>query len=139
MTAQTLVSLLEAELTASRAVAETLDVQRRALLAPEPSVLEEISDRLADEFEHLSALLQMRQAACDSEPEPNTRAAALLREVRLTQARIAGLAGLNQELLADRLAYVSAILGALTPGAAPCAYGAGEPPRPAPTAIARSA
>jgi len=139
MTAEALVSLLEAELDASRALAETLEAQRRALLEPEPAVLSALTDRLAGQFGHLSALLQMRWDAAEPAPALDAQEAALLREARLVQARIAGLAQFNQELLADRLAYVGVILGALTPDSTPPGYRAGGSPRRAPGALARSA
>lgn len=139
MNADALTSLLEAELDASRALAETLEAQRRALLEPEPAVLSALTDRLAGQFEHLSTLLQARWAAFDPPPALDAREAALLREARLMQARVAGLAQLNQELLADRIAYVGVVLGALTPDTTPPSYRPGRSLRRTTGALARSA
>lgn len=115
MTADAIVSILEAELDSGAALLETLECQRVALIERDLKRLDEITGTLQDQFAHFNLVLQSRAQALDGVAPLDDRTAGLLRRARLLEARVAGLAQLNNELLADRLARVNAVLSALLP------------------------
>jgi len=115
MTADAIVSILEAELAAGAALAETLERQRVALIARDLEGIDELTERLQEQFAHFHAVLRSREQALPAVGSPGDRVAALLREARDLEARVVGLARLNNELLADRLARVNTVLSALLP------------------------
>ncbi len=138
MTTDPIVSVLEAELETGRALADTLERQRVALIERDVDQVNELSGILEGQFEHLNLLLQTRARAMADDGAITDRRAALVREVAHVEARMMDLAQLNQTLLADRLAYVTVVLGALAPDDAG-AYSAPGGARRAVGALARSA
>jgi len=138
MTADAIVSILEAELDAGAALAETLERQRVALIERDLKGLDELTERLQEQFAHFHLVLQTREQALAGAGPLGDRAAALLREARGLEARVIGLARLNNDLLADRLARVNAVLTALLPDTAAGYSPAGELRRSG-GALARSA
>ncbi len=138
MTADVVVSILEAELTAGGMLTETLERQRVALIERDLKCLDELSERLHEQFAHFHLLLQSREQALAAAGPLGDRSAALLREARRLEARVVGLARLNNELLADRLARVNAVLASLLPETAVGYSRAGELHRSGGT-LARSA
>ncbi|MGC9320595.1 MAG: flagellar export chaperone FlgN [Armatimonadota bacterium] len=115
MTADPIVSVLEAELETARALVETLEQQRRALIARDLERLSELTEILEGQFEHFNTVLQTRTQAMQEAPELTDRHADLVRRISRAEVRVVNLATLNQDLVADRLAYVGAMLGALLP------------------------
>jgi len=138
MTTDPIVSVLEAELETGRALADTLERQRVALIERDVDQVNELCGILEGQFEHLNLLLQTRARAMADDGAITDRRAALVREVAHVEARMMDLAQLNQTLLADRLAYVTVVLGALAPDDAG-AYSAPGGARRAVGALARSA
>ncbi len=139
MTTDPIVSVLEAELETGRALADTLERQRMALIERDVDMINELSGIIEGQFEHFNLLLQTRARAMADDDAITDRRAALVREVAHVEARMMDLARLNQTLLADRLAYVTAVLGALAPDAAGAGYSAPGGARRAVGALARSA
>ncbi len=139
MTADALLSILEAELDTGAALVDTLERQRVALVERDLDRITELTDILAGQFGHLNTLLQMRESAMRDEPDTDDARAAMMRRVRRVEACVINQAAVNQTLLADRLAYVAAMLGALLPDRP--AYGAaeGRVPRASGPAVSRSA
>jgi len=138
MTADAVVAILEAELAAGAALAETLEGQRVALIERDLKGLDELTERLQQQSAHFHLVLQSREQALAAAGPLGDRAAALLRGAKRVEARVIGLAQLNNELLADRLARVNAVLAALLPEAAAGYSSAGEVRRSG-GALARSA
>lgn len=114
MTAEALTSILVAELETGTLLAETLDRQRRALLERDLAGVSEATEILEGQIEHLRLLVAARVKTLeDSDGRLSDECAELLRRIRQTEARIARLVGLNQDLIADRLAWTSAMLSTI--------------------------
>ncbi|MFP4248900.1 MAG: flagellar export chaperone FlgN [Armatimonadota bacterium] len=124
MTADTLSSMLNAELEAGELLAETLDCQRRALIERDLDRISRITGVLDGQMEHFTALVERRiKAVEDAGGALNEDCAELLERIRRTERRVLRLAELNQELIADRLAYVGAMLSTIGM-TGPAGYGA---------------
>ena len=134
---------LSAELLAAGQLARSLENQRDALVAQDAERLDEMTASLQEQFEQFRYLVQRREAAFNGAP-PTGEESDLLRQLRAVEYRVQALAQLNQEILADRLAYLRAMLALLRPEEQAAAYGppgqangaANGSPRPR---IARSA
>ncbi|MFO8080801.1 MAG: flagellar export chaperone FlgN [Armatimonadota bacterium] len=124
MAADALSSMLNAELETGELLAETLDCQRRALIERDLDRISRITGVLEGQIEHFTALVEGRiKAVEDAGGAPNEDCAELLERVRQTERRVLRLAELNQELIADRLAYVGAMLSTIGM-TGPAGYGA---------------
>src|SRR5690554_1608282 len=111
MTADALTSILEAQVQTGALLVETLDRQRAALVERDLERLLEITETLEEQVRDFGALVEARtEALADAPAQPADEHAGLLRRIRRTEARVMRLTRLNQELLADRLAYVGAML-----------------------------
>ncbi|MEA3402911.1 MAG: flagellar export chaperone FlgN [Armatimonadota bacterium] len=115
MTADPIVSVLKAELDTARALVETLEQQRRALIARDLERLNELTEILEGQFEHFNVLLQTRAQAMREAPDLTDRHGELMRRIARVEVRVMDLAALNQDLVADRLAYVGAMLAVILP------------------------
>jgi hypothetical protein len=138
MTADAVVSILEAELESGGVLVATLEHQRVALIERDLTRLDELTGQLQGQFAHFSLLLRTRVRSMETTGALSDRGAALLREAQRLEARVAGLAQLNNELLADRLACVNTVLAALLPEATGGYSSTGET-RPSGNTLARSA
>ncbi|MFW5867018.1 MAG: flagellar export chaperone FlgN [Armatimonadota bacterium] len=124
MTADTLSSMLNAELEAGELLAEALDCQRRALIERDLDRISRITGVLEGQMEHFTALVERRIKAVEAAGGAlNEDCAELLERIRRTERRVLRLAELNQELIADRLAYVGAMLSTIGM-TGPAGYGA---------------
>lgn len=124
MTAHTATSILEAELEASELLAETLNRQRHALIQRDPEGINEITGILEEQMAHLTDVVRTRTDLLGrKETRLTAEQAELVRRIRRSEARVLRLAELNEELIADRLAYVGAMLSLIGPGN-PAGYGA---------------
>jgi len=123
MTADALTSILEAELKTGTLLMGTLDRQREALIARDLVAIDELTAALEGQMAHFGTLVEARTQAMQADEGVTDRRAELMRRIRHTEARVLRLARLNQDLIADRLAYVGAMLSALglksAPGYAP--------------------
>lgn len=114
MTADAVSSILEAELETGTLLVETLDRQRRALIERDLERITELTGILEGQMEHFSMLVDARTEAIDADaPELSEECAQLLRRIRNVETRVLHLAELNQDLIADRLAYVGAMLSTI--------------------------
>ncbi len=114
MTADAVLSILEAELETGELLTETLNRQRQALIERDLDRISEITGLLDGQMEHFSDLVDARKHALgQQETPPGGETAELLRRIRRTEGRVLRLAELNQDLIADRLAYVGAMLSTL--------------------------
>ncbi|MGD9498188.1 MAG: hypothetical protein AB7Y46_17940 [Armatimonadota bacterium] len=127
MSAGPIVSPLEAALQTGQALVEDLERQRMALIERDLDRVNELTHTLEGRFRRFALLLHTRAGLLTAEGTLTEGQAALLREVGHVEARVVGLARLNQELLADRLAGVSAMLGLLLPDSAAGAYAPAAP------------
>lgn len=125
MTADAVGPILEAELETGALLEQTLERQRTALVARDLDRITELTGVLEGQLEHFNLLVQARTEVFDEDTPLSDRSADLLRRIRQTEARVLHLCSLNQELIADRLAWVGAMLstigltGAAGYGAAP--------------------
>lgn len=123
MSADALTSILEAELQTGTLLMGTLDRQREALIARDLECINELTVTLEEQMAHFATLVETRAKAMASDRSVTDGRAELIRRIRHTEARVLRLARLNQDLIADRLAYVGAMLSTLgltsAPGYAP--------------------
>jgi hypothetical protein len=135
MTAADITSVLDEELEIGELLAETLECQRRALLKRDLERISELTGVLEGQMEHFSTVVEARVEAMTGEDvQLGEHCGELLQRVRHIEARILRLAEINQDLIADRLAYVGAMLSTVgLTGAA--GYGAQAPA----SALSRSA
>lgn len=136
MTIDSIRPLLEEELELGCALAQTLDRQRRALIDRDLDRLTELTGILEGQFKRFNELLTAR-ADRPSPDRPGDDDPRLMRQIARIERRVMDLAQLNQELIADRLAYVGAMLGVIMPGETRPGYGPDGSRHPA--AISRSA
>ncbi len=113
MTDDPLVAILEAELAAGTRLMEALDRQREALIARDLCAIEEISSDLEPLMAQFGIFLEARKRALDEDRQCRLLPPDLMQRVRQAEGRILRLAQLNQDLLADRLAYIGAMLAKL--------------------------
>ncbi len=113
MTADALTSILEAELETGTLLMSTLDRQREALIARDLDCIDELTAALEGQMAHFGTLVEARMAAMAHDEDITDRGAELMRRIRHMEARVLRLARLNQDLIADRLAYVGAMLSTL--------------------------
>ena len=113
MTADALTSILEAELQTGTLLMSTLDRQREALIARDLDCINELTVALEEQMAHFGTLVEARTKAMASDQSVTDDRAELMRRIRHTEARVLRLAILNQDLIADRLAYVGAMLSTL--------------------------
>lgn len=113
MTADAVTSVLEAELASGELLEVTLERQREALLRRDLDRINELTDTLEGQMEHFGTLVETRSYALDGRAPVDERSADLLRRVRRTEKRVLRLAEINQDLIADRLACVGALLSTL--------------------------
>ena len=135
-------TMLEAEINHTRRVCELLERQREALLARDLTRIERVTGALEAEFEGLASVAAERAGAMARTPLADTVAGRLLGEVRAAQSRLCMLLELNQAIIGDRLAYVSAVLGHIHPDLDAGAYCGYAPPGrrgPGRRAVSRSA
>ncbi len=133
MTDDPLVAILEAELEAGTGLMEALDRQREALVERDLCAIEETSRALEPLMAQFGIFVDARKRVLDGDGQrPPQRD--LMQRVRHTEAGILRLAQLNQDLLADRLAYVGAMLSRLGL-AGQVGYAPETTPRPAPNAV----
>ena len=111
----TTLKALAAELEAARALTELLQRQRDALIAQDTERLDEVTARLQEQFGQFRYMVQTREAALGEAPDLGPDEVALLRELRTAESELQILAEVNQQILADRLAYVRALLGQIYP------------------------
>lgn len=114
---------LSAELEAAEQLARSLEGQRDALIAQDADRLDDTTASLQDQFEQFRYLVQRREAAFGDETSPTGEELDLLRQLRAADYRVKSLAELNQEILADRLAYLRAMLALLRPEEQAVGYG----------------
>lgn len=137
MTDDPVVAVLRAELETGEELARSLERQREALVTRNIDRLGELTEIIEGQFAHFNTLMQTRERILGDAPALTDATAALLRQIARTEARIKELAELNQSLIADRLAYVGAMLSAIRPERG-AAYSAGGQMR-AQAALSRSA
>lgn len=113
MTDDAVASILEAELETGALLLDTLDRQRRALIARDLDLINDLTGALEEQVAQFMALAEARASAVGDAVEMTGRRAELLRLVRRTEGRMLRLARLNQDLIADRLACVGAMLSTL--------------------------
>jgi hypothetical protein len=113
MTDEPVGSILEAELETGALLEQTLERQRKALVARDLDRITELTGILEEQMEHFNLLVQARTEALAEEMPLSDRDAELLRRIRQTEARVLRLSELNQDLIADRLAWVSAMLSTI--------------------------
>jgi hypothetical protein len=133
MTDDPLVAILQAELEAGTRLMDALDRQREALVERDLCAIEETSRDLEPLMAQFGIFVEARKRALagDGKRPPQRD---LMQRVRHTEARIIRLAQLNQDLLADRLAYVGAMLSSLGL-AGQVGYAPETTARPAPNAV----
>lgn len=106
--------MLKAELHTGELLAETLHQQREALVARDLDRITELTVALEGQMERFRAVVDARVAALEGGSEMLSDADAhLLQRVRHTEGRVLRLAELNQDLIADRLACVGAMLSTM--------------------------
>lgn len=110
MTADELTCILEAELETGELLADTLDRQRRALVQRDLDRVNEITEVLEGQMEQFGSLVEARTRAMREDAAITDRRSDLLERIRRTEGRVLRLAELNQDLIADRLAWVGAML-----------------------------
>lgn len=114
MTTDALSSILEAELQTGQALAETLDRQRQALVARDLERIIELTGTLEGQMEHFRTLVVVRMESLSHfDGELSEACASLLQRTRQMEGRVLRLSELNQDLIADRLAYVNAMLSTI--------------------------
>ena len=114
MTAEAVSSILEAELETGELLAQTLDRQRRALIRRDLDRITEITGILERQMRHFATLVQERTEALEHAHGPiSGERAEILRRIERTEKRVLQLAELNQDLIADRLAWVGAVLSTI--------------------------
>ncbi|MFW5866646.1 MAG: flagellar export chaperone FlgN [Armatimonadota bacterium] len=139
MTIADLSSILQSELSAGELLVETLDQQRRALIERDLDRITELTGILEGQMERFSALVDARaEALSGADDLISAEGARVLQRIRQTEGRVLRLATLNQDLIADRLAYVGAMLSTIGITNA-AGYGAGPHAAAAPGATSRSA
>jgi len=106
-------AILEAELETGTLLLDTLERQRQALIARDLDRITELTGILEGQMEHFNILVEIRTETIDADTPLDDRAAGLLRSIRHTEARVLRLAQLNQDLIADRLAWVGAMLSTI--------------------------
>ncbi len=114
---------LSAELKAAERLTQSLEGQRDALIAQDADRLDEVTASLQDQFEQFRYLVQRREAAFGDMSPPTGEELDLLSRLRAADYRAKTLAELNQEILADRLAYLRAMLALLRPKEQAAGYG----------------
>ena len=135
---------LSVELEAVQKLAESLESQRDALIERDIGHIEDLSVRLEDGFAQVGDLAVEREAAFRDAPLPSSEELALLRQLRAAEHQVMSLADLNQQIIADRLAYLRVMLDQMHPDGQSAGYapgkrnGTGET-TPRPRGIARSA
>lgn len=131
---------LTAQVDRTLRVCDLLEQQRDSLLGRDLAQIETVTRALEVEFEELAALLQAGAGVLEqAEPGAPEGVRELAREVRAAQARLAVLVALNQAIIGDRLAWVSAALGNIHPGMLAVGYRPGRPPAGPRGALSRSA
>jgi len=105
--------ILEAELETGALLERTLERQRKALVARDLDRITELTGTLEGQMEHFNLLVQARTEVLDEDTPLSDRSADLLRHIRQTEARVLRLSELNQDLIADRLAWVGAMLSTI--------------------------
>jgi len=106
--------MLEEELQAGKLLAETLDRQREALIARDLDRITELTAALEGQMERFRALVKTRVSALDSGgADLSDEDADVLQRIHRVEGRVLRLAELNQDLIADRLAYVGAMLSTM--------------------------
>jgi hypothetical protein len=115
MSQATRLKALSAELEAARELAELLERQRDALIAQDTERLDEVTAGLQERADQFRYLVQTREQAFREAGELGSEDIAFLRELHSVEAQLQSLAQLNQQIIADRLAYVRVLLSRLCP------------------------
>jgi hypothetical protein len=115
MSQATRLKALAAELEAARELAGLLESQRDALIAQDTERLDEVTAALQEHTGQFRYLVQTREQAFREAPELDTEDIAFLRELHSVEAQLQSLAQLNQQIIADRLAYVRVLLSRICP------------------------
>ena len=133
MICQASVELLEAELELGAGLVEALERQRSALLQRDLDQIDELTELLEKQLHLFVGLLERRSGELEGSVAATGPDRELLDRVRRTEVRVMELAEFNENLIADRLAWSSAMLVAL--GVADTGPGYGQTRGPASGAV----
>ncbi|MCD6362145.1 MAG: flagellar export chaperone FlgN [Armatimonadetes bacterium] len=116
------IAALAAEVDCTCSVCELLERQREALLERDLPRINALTRELETAFEALVAAVDARTRAFAATDVAGSEVRQLARRAREAQARLSVLVALNQAIIGDRLACISAALGVIHPVALNAGY-----------------